>query len=194
MSQPKEKKKKKKLPITIPINKSLSEDKLPLATLKNDEYMIFSYKYFNCTSLKSSEFNNCFKNQDDYAKWITFCLNRISNLSTMKIPEISNAGTSTRFHPVDGGALTKLKQILIQIGLDVDKIFKQEGSENFYELSFGTGNGRMFGYLIDNRYYVLLMDPNHLVYKCVEKGGNHDLLYKNYDPWKILLTRADLSR
>lgn len=194
MSQPIEKKKKNKLPITIPTKKSLSEDKLPVINFKNDDYIIFSYKYFNCTSLKNSNFNNCFKNQYDYAKWITFCLDRLSNLSTMRIPEIGGAGSITRFHPVERSALAKLKEILSHTGLNVELIFQQEESENYYELSFGKGNGRMFGYLIENRYYILLMDPNHLVYKCVEKGAKYDLLYKNYDPWTNLLTGTDLRR
>lgn len=187
-------KKKKKLPTTIPKNKSVSKNKLPVVNFKNDNYIIFSYKYFNCISVKNSNFNNRFKNLDDYAKWITFCLDRIASLSTMKIPEIGGAGSATRFHPVEGDALIKLKEILKHTGLDAEQIFQQEESDSYYELSFGTGNGRMFGYLIGNRYYILLMDPNHLVYKCVERNGKHDLLYKNYDPWTELLTGTDLRR
>lgn len=107
----------------------------------------------------------------------------------MSISEIKGAGKSTRFHIVKGGPLKKLKSVLKEIGLDVDKVFQQESEENYYEVSFGKANGRIFGYLINNIYYVLLMDPNHLIYKCTEKGGNHDLLYKRYDPWTNLLTK-----
>lgn len=182
-----------RLPTTA-LNQDNNIKKFPVNNLNINDHMIFSYKYFRCKSLKNSYFNNCFFSQYDYAEWITFCLSRIANFSTMSISEIKGAGKSTRFHTVKRGNLKKLKSVLKEIGLDVDKVFKQESEENYYELSFGTGNGRIFGYLINNIYYVLLMDPNHLIYKCNEKGGNHDLLYKRYDPWTNLLTKNDLRR
>lgn len=184
---------KRKLPTTNISQGNISK-KFPVNSLNNNEHMIFSYKYFNCRSLKNSYFNNCFYSQYDYAQWITFYLSRIVNLSTMSISEIRSAGKTTRFHNVERGALNKLKNVLKEIGLDVEQVFQQGSQENYYEVSFGTGNGRMFGYLINNIYYVLLMDPNHLIYKCNEKGGNHDLLHKNYDPWTNLLTGTDLRR
>lgn len=183
--------KKKQEVITLPVTsikskintKSVPVGEAPDINLKT---IIFSYKYFSCNCLKNKEFNNCFKNISDYAKWITFCIERISNLSSMKIGEISNSGKSLRFHPVTKEPLIKLKEILKSINVDVDKIFIQEESENYYEISFGKGNGRIFGYLIENIYFILLMDPNHLVYFNPAKG-QLDLLYKNYNPWENLL-------
>lgn len=184
---------KGKLPITS-INKESITKKLPVNNLSNNDHIIFSYKYFRCKSLKNSYFNNCFSSQYDYAQWITFYLSRIVNISTMSLSEIRGSGKTIRFHNVESGALNKLKDVLREIDLDVDQIFQQGSQENYYQVSFGTGNGRMFGYLINNIYYILLIDPNHLIYKCNEKGGNHDLLHKNYDPWINLLTGTDLRR
>lgn len=167
---------------------------LPITTVKKKESIIFSYKYFKCNSLKSKEFNNCFKNQDDYAKWITFYLKRIAEISTMKIGVISSSGSTLRFHPVEDNHLIKLKSILKSMDLDVDEVFNQNESQNYYELSMGTGNGRMFGYLIENIYFLLLLDPNHLVYMNASKGAKNDLYYKNYDPWYELLDSTNELR
>ena len=107
-----------RLPTTA-LNQDNNMKKFPVNNLDINDYMIFSYKYFRCKSLKNSYFNNCFFSQYDYAEWITFCLSRIANLSTMSISEIKGAGKSTRFHIVKGGPLKKLKSVLKEIGLDV---------------------------------------------------------------------------
>ena len=187
---------KKRLPITHTSkdNSAKGDKKLPVNNLGVNDHIIFSYKYFICKSLKNSYFNNCFSSQYTYTEWITFYLSRIVNLSTMSLTEIKGAGKTLRFHNVEKDALSKLKNVLKEIGLSVDEVFQQSSPANYYQISFGTGNGRVFGYLINNIYYILLMDPNHLIYKCSEKGGNYDLLHKNYDPWTNLLTGTDLRR
>ncbi|MDC4240682.1 hypothetical protein NE398_10975 [Clostridium tertium] len=185
---------KKKNNLIIPSTKV--KDKKPnklIPTSKvNSKVLIFSFKYFMCLSMKNKEFNNCFSSIYDYATWITFFIDRISNFSQMTLNEIACSGKTTRFHPVENGHLIKLKSILLKMGINVDQLFQQQEDESFYELSFGTGNGRMFGYLIDNQYYILLIDPNHLVYMNCEKGGKHDLLHKHYDPWNELLRNNKL--
>lgn len=191
MPKNKEKTRKNILPVTV-LNRTQNETRLPVVNPRTNSCIVFSYKYFNCSSVKNSEFNNCFNSIYNYAEWITLCLERISKFSTMSIGEISQSGRSVRFHPVECEHLVKLKSILMCTGLDVDKIFPQNEAQNYYELSLGTASGRVFGYLIENHYYILLLDPNHLVYKCTSKGGNYDLLYKNYDPWNSLLTNTNI--
>lgn len=137
---------------------------MPTSDYDKSRNIIFSYKYFNCKSLKNSIFNNCFKNLTDYAEWITFYLDRISNLSTMSIAEIGSGGKGTRFHPVEDYILIKLKKILKCVNTDTDTLISQNESQNYYELSFGTGKGRIFGYLIGNIYFIFLLDLNHLLY------------------------------
>lgn len=178
-------KQQKALPVTNPTvnNKknNVPTSKISGITNKN---IIFSYKYFNCQSLKNDIFNNCFFSMGEYAKWITMFFKKISNYSSMEIGEIMSAGKSTRFHPVQNSELIKLKDILKSINIDCDKIFSQEEGNQFYELSVETGQGRLFGYLIENIYYILLLDPNHLIYMNTSKGGKQDLLHKRYDPWE----------
>jgi hypothetical protein len=172
----------------LPVTNVASSDrkKLPTTSL-NKKNIIISYRYFNCISSKNRNFNNCFSGMYDYSIWITFFLKRITEFSTMSISELINASTSTRFHPVENKHLKKLKYVICNTGLKVDELFAQDESQNYYELSFGTGNGRIFGYLIENIYYVLLLDPNHLIYKNASKGGQQDLLHKRYDPWNELV-------
>lgn len=178
-------KKSGKLPISeVEYN---SSTKIPITKSKENN-IIFSYKYFKCVSKKDKIFNNCFSSIYNYATWITLVIERIANFSTMDVNEIKNSGSSARFHLVQDGDLDKLKRVLCNIGLKLDDIFSQEESNNYYELSFGKGNGRMFGYLIDNNYYILLMDPNHLIYENLSKGAKYSLLHKNYDPWNSLLS------
>lgn len=174
-----------KLPVTMPV-KITRKNNIPTLAVSNvqEKNIIFSYKYFNCQSLKNDIFNNCFFSIGEYAKWITIFLKKISNYSSMQIGELMSAGKSTRFHPVKNFELIKLKEILKSINVDCDKIFSQEEGNQFYELSVETGQGRLFGYLIENIYYILLFDPNHLIYMNTSKGGKQDLLHKRYDPWE----------
>lgn len=182
------------IPVTSPRN--INTKSIPVGEMvdRNLKTIIFSYKYFSCSCLKNKIFNNCFKNIDDYAIWITLCVERITKFSTMNIGDLIGAGTSARFHPVEDIHLNKLREILSSINANINIMFPQNESNDFYELSFGTSSGRMFGYLIENIYYVLLMDPNHLVYQYADKGAKQDLYFKLYDPWKELLTEGNEIR
>lgn len=185
---------KKKNKLIIPSRNIKDEKKnkvVPISKI-NEKVLNFSFKYFLCISMKNKDFNNCFSSIYDYSTWITFFLDRLSNFSQMTLNEIASSGKTARFHPVENEHLCKLKSILVGMGINVEQLFQQQEGESFYELSFGTGNGRMFGYLIDNQYYILLIDPNHLVYMNCEKGGKQDLLHKNYDPWHELLKNGKL--
>lgn len=173
------------LPVTH-INLEKRVNGIPV-TKTSDDKIIFSYKFFKCISVKGRDFNNCFSNIYEYSKWITLLLQKITNISSMKLSEARNSSTSLRFHPVDGKPLNVLKETLLNSGTDCNKIFSQDEGENYYELSLGTSNGRIFGYLVGNLYYILLFDPHHLIYPNKAKGSTYDLLHKNYNPWETLL-------
>ena len=105
----------------------------------------------------------------------------------MTLGELKNSGRSLRFHSVENKNLMKLKNILLSLGLDTELIFNQSEATDYYEISLGAASGRIFGYLIENIFFVLLLDPNHLIYPYLEKGATQDLLYKRYDPWKEIV-------
>jgi len=177
------KSKKAKFPVSKLENDNLVKNKIPTSEVENDNSIIFSMKHLKCASVKNSSFNNCFYSISVYAKWITLFWNKITEFSSMSVQELSQGGKSTRFHTVEDGDLAKLKKIVKEAGLDVDKLFKQEESNSYYELSFGTSSGRMFGYLAGSTYYVLLIDPHHLVYPNYSKGAKDALISNRYDPW-----------
>lgn len=167
---------------SIPVTSIQGENtKINLPTTKvskND--IVFSFEYFKCQSLKNKIFNNCFENMWHYGEWSILALKKIQSFSSMTRDELKQGGDSTRCHDVKGKDLDKLLKVLVMMGIKIDE---QWDVSNFYELSFGTGKGRMFGYFIDNVYYIFLFDPNHLIYANLSKGAKLDLLYKNFDPW-----------
>ena len=159
-------------PSNLPVNKP------------NNKNVVFSFQNFKCISIKNKEFNNHFKSIYEYAVWSLKLINRISKFSTMKVPEllrISHKGP--RCHQVTGKRLTKLKSILSSINVELNE---QLEDCDYYELSLGQAEGRIFGYFIDNIYYIVLFDPHHLIYEQLEYGSQQDLLYRNFNPWKVI--------
>lgn len=173
----------RRFPVSSVQSDNVVKNKIPTSKAEKDNSIIFSMKHLKCTSVKNSSFNNCFYSISVYANWITLFLKKITEFSSMSVQELSQGGKSTRFHTVEDGDLAKLKKIVKEAGLDVDKLFKQEESNSYYELSFGTSRGRMFGYLAGNTYYILLIDPHHLVYPNYSKGAKEALISNRYDPW-----------
>lgn len=160
-----------------------SPSQLPTTSLSNTN-TLFSFEKFKCTSIKNKNksFNNCFDSMWEYAEWSLKFIDRLSNFSAMGALTLRASGKSGRCHPVKGGNLTKLKTILETIGLELNEQFE----DDYYELSLGAGSGRVFGIFIGNIYYILLFDPHHLIYQQLQFGSQHDLLHKNYDPWKAI--------
>lgn len=153
---------------------------LPITNLENIN-AVFSFEKFKCTSIKNKDFNNCFKNMWEYGEWSLKLIERLSKFSTMKALELKSSGKSVRCHPVNGDNLIKLKSVLEATGLELNE---QLEDYDYYELSLGAGDGRVFGYFIGSIYYVLLFDPHHLIYKQLQYGSQQDLLYRNYNPWE----------
>lgn len=175
------------IPVTNPnINNKRELGFLPVSTV-NDKRMLLSFRYFKCNCVANKEFNNCYQNTTHYSTWLTLAMKRLSEITTMTLGELNNSGRSLRFHSVENENLNKLKSVLLNLGLDVEFIFNQSESNDYYEISLGAANGRIFGYLIENIFFVLLLDPNHLIYPCVAKGATQDLLFKRYNPWEEIV-------
>ncbi|SKB01461.1 hypothetical protein SAMN05443428_1621 [Caloramator quimbayensis] len=174
----------KRLPITqITKNKEVFNN-LPKANVsfKVNNNVAFSFKDFKCKCIKTKDFNNCFSNMWEYAEWSLIVIKRISSYSTMTVQELKEGGRSTRCHPVLGKDLEKLKNILSLIDYKPEFLTQLE-EDGFWELTIERALGRMYGYFVDNIYYVLLFDPHHLIYPDLKMGCQYDLLHKNHDPW-----------
>ncbi|MBU3173709.1 hypothetical protein [Clostridium estertheticum] len=142
---------------------------------------VFSFQQFNCKSIKCKEFNNMFSDLWEYGEWSLTLLSRLSNYSTMEVSELKGGGDGTRCHLVQEDALERLNMVLDTMGTVCDEQLKEDG---LWELSLGAASGRIFGYFVDNVFYTLLFDPHHLIYPNTRYDCQHDLLYRNYDPWK----------
>lgn len=175
------------IPVTNPNNNiSKREVSFPVSEV-NDKRMLLSFRYFKCNCVANKEFNNCYQNTTHYSTWLTLAMKRLSEITTMTLGELNNSGRSLRFHSVENKNLIKLKSVLLDLGLDVELTFNQSESNDYYEISLGAANGRIFGYLIENIFFVLLLDPNHLIYPYFAKGATQDLLFKRYNPWEEIL-------
>lgn len=153
---------------------------LPTTNLENTK-AVFSFEKFKCVSIKNKEFNNCFKDMWEYGEWSLKLIERLAKFSTMKALELKSSGKSVRCHQVNGENLIKLKSVLEAVGLELNEQLEEC---DYYELSLGASDGRVFGYFIGSVYYVLLFDPHHLIYQQLKYGSQQDLLYRNYNPWK----------
>lgn len=144
----------------------------------------FSFSDFICKSYKDERFNNQFKRLSDYGKFTAMFINRLSEFSSMTVHELKCGGRSTRCHLIENDNRQLLIEILENLGISHMKI---EQIEDFYQLTISAGNGRFMGYFIGNIFYVLLIDPYHLLYPNLKKSANQDLC-NAYDPWKELLS------
>ncbi|MBU3114630.1 hypothetical protein [Clostridium lacusfryxellense] len=167
-----------KLPKTK-VNSSIIKKSVPKTKTQINK-AVFSFQQFRCQSIKCKEFNNMFKNLWEYGAWSLVLLDRLSNYSTMEIAELKGGGDGTRCHPVHDEALERLVTVLKTMGIVCDEQFNEDG---LWELSLGAASGRVFGYFVDNIFYTLLFDPHHLIYPNTRYESQHDLLYRNYDPW-----------
>lgn len=168
-----------------PPSKTLVEQSIPTTCSVDTkkQTVSFSFSDFKCQSVKNDKFCNHFKHITDYGRFISLFLSKLSSFSSMTVQELREGNKSTRCHPVQGENLKLLKEILLYIGLPKEKI---EQIEEFYQITVATSSGRVMGYFVGSIYYVVLIDPHHLLYPDMKKSVNQDMC-NTYDPWVELL-------
>lgn len=176
-------KNKIRIQATIP-SQHTNVPSIPTTQLESqDRTVSFSFADFMCKSIRNDRFNNMFKRFSEYGKFSVLFLKKLSDFSSMSVQELKSGGRSTRCHLIEGENLELLKDILCEVGLSKNKV---EQIEEFYQLTISTANGRFMGYFLGNVFYVLLIDPYHLLYPNLMKSVNQDLC-NSYDPWEELL-------
>lgn len=155
---------------------------LPVTEIQSRN-VVFSLESFKCTSINNKIFNNKFSNIEEYAKWSLYFISYLSKYSTMKSIDIKTAGKAGRCHTVKDNELKKLKGVLQKLGYNLNEQIEEY---DYYQISVGTSNGRVYGYFIDNIFYILLLDPHHLIYEDKKHGAKHCLQNKKFDPWELL--------
>lgn len=149
-------------------------------TILKGEIISFSFSKFVCKSFKSGEFNNMFFCVYDSLAFILLLIQKLTEFCKMNVFELKEGGKSTRCHPVNGDSLDLLKKILIQHNFSKQFIEQQE----FYELTISRANCRFFGYFVNSVFYIVIIDPHHLMYKNQKFYSKNDIITKSFDPWK----------
>lgn len=124
---------------------------IPRPNLKNDETLMFHFKYIDHQHSKYSH------NNPDKNFWKKL-IDRFRNMETMTIPELLQAGKSTRFHIIDWEQTSEKK------GFSHLKLGTQFTDAPHYQFEVSQGCGRVHGILVGNHYYVVWFDPDHRVY------------------------------
>jgi hypothetical protein len=118
-----------------------------------DELLIFSFKFYDA--------NHCeFNCRDRESEYFHKLLERIRDLSREKVSSLTNrkADTATRFHPVD---FNEARVSASGFGIGG----WEEYDADAWQFSISKrGNGRVHGFLIENVFYVVWLDPRHRMY------------------------------
>lgn len=135
------------------LNKVKSKEIFPTSLTENDLRVIFSFD-----KLKEDE---DFKYCDCEANYFLKLIERLKNVSGMTRGDMKRNAKSLRYHPIDF-----LRDDLSRKTLG----YGEELDEEAYQFSISSNeHGRVHGYFIDNKFYVVWLDPNHILYKGKEK-------------------------
>jgi hypothetical protein len=141
------------------ISKGNKKQDPPLSSVKptkvdNPQYISFSYKY-----LKNDNHKFCInsKSQEYIANYLQTLLERLRDLSSMTVNEITVINAkSLRCHKIDWADTTETCFGLMNEDQLVDIPYQFQLSSNEY--------GRIHGFFIENVFYVVWLDPDHLLY------------------------------
>ena len=110
----------------------------------------FSYKYFQSNNDKFSVINN----QPEYLLAFLERLRDVSNYSFQEL--LSNRSKALRCHPIDWSDTTESCFGIPNEDDLVDTPYQFSISSNKY--------GRVHGFFIEEVFYIVWLDPNHLLY------------------------------
>lgn len=139
---------KKKIKKTTIVPESASG--ITATKLKPTKGISFSFKYYQDAHSKFSG------REKEVVYWLTF-LDRLKSLSSWTVQELlRNRSSSLRFHPIrweetseNGFGLPNEEQLV----------------DTPYQFSLSSNeHGRVHGFLIDEIFYVVWLDPDHLLY------------------------------
>jgi hypothetical protein F3_08496 len=124
----------------------------------------FSLFYFPSISLKY--FNNCFKNEESYHKFMADFYHKI--LTHLKDKTYSELETSrSHSHSInEKDKISKINDILDEYieRYSFLKNINMEMRDEFYQIDC-LGGKRIIGIRSGNTFYILFFDPYHLIYK-----------------------------
>jgi hypothetical protein len=148
--------KKPKIRITAPPQRSPKTKHIKNLQIKTEykqaighgQYLNFSFKLLD---LSHKDFNVSGCERD----WFIQLFERKKNLCGMTFDEIQRGGKTTRCHPISW------KETSVPEGFNIPELSPDILS---FQLSISQTKGRIFGFVIDNVFYVVWFDPEHKVY------------------------------
>ncbi|MBN2980096.1 hypothetical protein [Cohnella algarum] len=122
-----------------------------------EENVIFSWQFFD----REHKYFNC-GNADQ--GWLLNCLETMKKVSGMKVVEFKvHRHKPLRVHPHNWD------HVSAKFPLN-DELFKQIENDA-YQFALSTARGRVHGFLIDNVFYIVWLDPDHNLYPSKKHGG-----------------------
>lgn len=159
-SLPKQKAKGKKHPTFFTPSEN---DKLQNILKKS---VIFSWKYFDRSHRKF----NCGGIKIPWVMSLLDTLKGVSNLTIGELIQENGKRHGLRFHEIDWNNTTIEK-------FNFNDIFFSQIEDKCYQLSISKGNGRIIGFLIDNIFFIVWLDPHHQLYLMDGFGGEKEFDY-----------------
>lgn len=121
----------------IPKKRRIEESKL----LFSFELLDFSVEYYNCNGMCDKGIKNCFEKLRDYSR--------------LTVDEIHAGQGTIRFHQIRKEDVKEWPAYLEH---------NEQLEESFYQISFGSSKGRAHGIIIENKFYIIWLDPHHYLY------------------------------
>jgi hypothetical protein len=128
----------------------VSPSGIRLTELKSPEGISFSFKYYDPNHDKF----NCNEKSGFY--WQALA-NRLKDLSALTAPELRQSGNKTlRFHSIDWARVSEIN-------------FGLKGEEQLVDIPYqfsisANEHGRVHGFFIGEVFYIVWLDPEHLLY------------------------------
>ena len=118
-----------------------------------DDLLRFSFKFYDPDHVE-------FHCKDREVEYFQKLLERIKELSRERVSSLTNrkADRTLRFHPIDFG-----EERVSQLGFGIGGW--EEYNDDAWQFSLSkTENGRVHGFLIENVFYIVWLDPRHRLY------------------------------
>ena len=144
------------------LNTSKEKIKLKEESEKNIITIDFSFFYFPSISLKY--FNNCFKDEGSYCKFMKDFYH--GTLKYLKDKTYTDLEKNTHSHHIKDNDQIKIIRKILDEYIEKFPILPpiiDEMKEEFYQISTLSG-GRIIGTRYGNTFCILFFDPHHLIY------------------------------
>lgn len=124
------------------------------------ERISFSFSFFDRTR---DEFN-CGRAD---ASWFIGLLDRLRDLSQMTISEIKNPATQGKLR-IHSHSWDKIRD---KLNFSEQWINQYAEDGRFYQISVSKAKGRIHGFMIENTFFIVWLDPDHNLYPMEKHGG-----------------------